>query len=83
MEKAGFRVLCLTSFVSFLLPLMAASRLRWRLGTMEQKTSGNELRQPPLINSFLKRICGIEMGLIKNGTSFTVGGSLLCVGLKG
>jgi SAM-dependent methyltransferase len=82
MEKAGFRVLRLTSFVSFLLPMMAASRLRWRFGTTEQKTRGSELRQPPLINSLLKKVCGIERSFIRNGASFPVGGSLLCVGVK-
>ena len=82
-EKAGFRILRLTSFVSFLLPLMAASRLRWRLGTMEQKDSGSELRQPPFINVLLKGVLGIERSLIRKGASFPAGGSLLCVGLKG
>jgi SAM-dependent methyltransferase len=81
-ENAGFRILRLTSFVSFLFPLMAVSRLRWRLGTTEQKDSGSELRQPRLINSLLTRICDIERGFIRNGTSFPVGGSLLCVGVK-
>jgi len=81
-KKAGFRVLFLTSFVSFLLPLMVVSRLRWRLGTTEQKDSGRELRQPRLINSLLTRICDIERGFIRNGVSFPAGGSLLCVGVK-
>ena len=56
-EKAGFRVLRLTSFVSFLLPLMAASRLRWQLSGGEQKDSGSELRQSPLLKSLLKTKC--------------------------
>lgn len=82
-ENAGFRVLRMTSFVSFLLPLMVASRLRWQLGVGEQKDSGSELRQPPLLNALLKGICGIERSLIRNGTSFPAGGSLLCVAVKG
>jgi SAM-dependent methyltransferase len=82
-ENAGFRILRVTSFVSFLLPLMVASRLRWRFGTAEQKDSERELRQPQLINSLLTRICDIERRLIKSGTSFPVGGSLLCVAVKG
>ncbi len=81
-ENAGFRILRLTSFVSFLLPLMAASRLRWRLGAGEQKDSGSELRQPPLLNALLKGVLGIERSFIRNDASFPVGGSLLCVGLK-
>lgn len=83
MEDAGFQILRLTSFVSFLLPLMAVSRLRWQLGMGKQKDSGSELRQPPLINSLLERVCSIERDLIMNGISFPVGGSLLCVGVKG
>lgn len=82
-ENAGFQILRLTSFVSFLLPLMAVSRLRWRLGVSDQKDSGSELRQPPLLNALLKGVCGVERRLIRNGASFPVGGSLLCVGLKG
>jgi SAM-dependent methyltransferase len=81
-EKAGFHVVRLTSFVSFLLPLMVASRLRWRFGTTEQKDSGSELRQPRLINSLLTRICDIERGFLMKGISFPMGGSLLCVGVK-
>ena len=85
-ENAGFRILCMTSFVSLLLPLMAASRLRWRSGTTdgitEQKESGSELRQPYLINRFLKKVCDIERSFIRNGASFPIGGSLLCVGVR-
>lgn len=82
-ENAGFHILCLTSFVSFLLPLMALSRLRYRLGWSDQKGRESELRQLPLINALLKRICGVERGLIRNGASFPAGGSLLCVAVKG
>ena len=81
-ENAGFHILRLTSFVSFLLPLMAVSRLRYRLGVSDQKESGSELRQPPLLNALLKGVLGIERSLIRNGASFPVGGSLLCVGVK-
>jgi len=82
-ENAGFHILRMTSFVSFLLPLMAASRLRWWFGTTEQKDSGSELRQPRLINALLTRICDIERSFIRNGASFPMGGSLLCVAVKG
>lgn len=81
-EKAGFRILRLTSFVSFLLPLMAASRFIPRFGATEQKDNGSELAQPPLLNALLKGICGIERGFIRNSVSFPMGGSLLCVGVK-
>ena len=81
-ENAGFHILRMTSFVFFLLPLMTVSRLRWRLGTTEQKDSGSELRQPRLINLLLTRICDIERSFIRNGASLPVGGSLLCVGVK-
>ena len=83
-EKAGFRILRLTSFISFLLPLMTLSRLRfkWQLGTMMQQDSGCELRQPRLINWLLTKICSLERRLIINGAEFPAGGSLLCVALK-
>ena len=82
MENTRSVLLRLTSFVPFFLPLMVVSMLRWRLGVGEQKGSGSELRQPPLINAFLKRVCGIERNLIRNGASFPAGGLLLCVGVK-
>lgn len=62
---------------------MAVSGLRWHLGAGKQKDIGSELRQPPLINSLLKRVCSIEKDLIMNGILFPVGGSLLCAGVKG
>lgn len=81
-ENAGFRILRMTSFVSFLLPLMVVSRLISRLGATEQEDSAGELRQPHLINSLLERVCDIERSFIRNDASLPVGGSLLCVGVK-
>lgn len=82
-KKSGFRVLRLTSFVSFLLPLMAVSRLRWQIGVGKQKDSSSELRHSFLINALLKSVCCVESSFIRNGVSFPMGGSLLCVGIKG
>lgn len=76
---AGFQILHMTSFVSLLLPLMAASRL---LGVSNHKDRKGELQQPHLLNELLKGICSIERRLIANGVSFPAGGSLLCVGQK-
>jgi SAM-dependent methyltransferase len=82
MENAGFRILCMKSFVSFLLPLMAISRLRWHLGVGPQKDCESELRLHPFINTFFKKICGFEKTLIRKGVTFQLGGSILCAGIK-
>jgi len=81
-ENAGFHVTWVTSFVSLLLPAMAVSRLRWRLGTRKQEDRLDELRMPTLINALLEKVCDIERGFLMKGISFPVGGSLLCVALK-
>ena len=84
MKKAGFREVYMTSFLSFLLPVMAASRLTLgRFVRKGKKGREGDLRQPPLINRLLKMVCDFERSLIKGGVTFSVGGSLLYVGMKG
>lgn len=79
-RAAGFDVLRMTSFVSLLLPLMLASRLRQR-----QPYEGGsydplaELRIGGLTNSLLERVMDVERLLIRAGLSFPVGGSLMMI----
>lgn len=80
-KSAGFRVTCMTSFVSLLLPVMLASRLRQQRVREDYDLSG-ELKINPLLNRSLEVIMSIERKLIQAGISFPAGGSLLMVAHK-
>jgi SAM-dependent methyltransferase len=80
-ETAGFKILTVTSFVSFLLPFMWVSRL------FQQKASANfdpaaELKINPLINFIFKKVLDLERFFIRWGVRFPMGGSLLVAAKK-
>lgn len=82
-EAAGFEVVRMTSFVSLLLPMLVAARLR----TRECKTDVgfdaiDELRQPRAVNIALEAVMTMERTLIRHGLSLPAGGSLLLVARK-
>lgn len=83
-EKAGFRLIRMTSFVSFLLPLMFISRVisRWGEGRENQEPV-QEFQLSKRLNLVLGGICAVERVLIRRGINFTYGGSLLCIAQKG
>lgn len=87
MERAGFRIVRITSFFSLLLPLLVLSRLRSRSGT-DPTDSGKEadldaeFGLPRFLNSSFMMVCGMERAMIRSGFSFPAGGSLLCVAVK-
>jgi SAM-dependent methyltransferase len=79
-ERAGFRIGRITSFISLLLPFMLASRMKrnrnhdfhlWR-----------EFEINPLLNAAFESVLAFENSLIKAGFSFPVGGSLLLAASK-
>jgi len=74
-ERAGFEVLKLTSFVSLLLPAMAVSR-RMRRGDHRDYDIASEFRTTQSINRLLERIMVAELSAIRRGVTFPVGGSL-------
>lgn len=78
-ERAGFKIEYLGSFVSLLLPVMLASRLL-------QKESGDQMdagfKIGRLANSLLGAVMKVERWLIARGISFPAGGSLLLVARK-
>ena len=77
-ERAGFGIIRVTSFVFFLLPLILLSRLKQpRLQDDFDPTA--ELKIDHLLNATLERVLGIERILIERGFSFPAGGSLLVV----
>jgi len=82
-ETAGFEVIRMTSFVSLLLPMMFASRLRMRWDAVT--TESNELAGldfPPPVKTGFGWVMDMERHLIGLGLSFSAGGSLLMVARK-
>lgn len=78
---AGFRLRRVTSFVSFLLPLMLASRLAQKLRPTAYDPSA-EFRLSPALDRTLEAVLSVEQALIRRGVRFPAGGSLLAVAEK-
>jgi SAM-dependent methyltransferase len=76
-EAAGFRVERATSFVFFLLPLMALSRARQRKGGIYDPMT--EYRVPRAVDRTFEGILEVERWLIQRGVSLPAGGSLFVV----
>jgi SAM-dependent methyltransferase len=81
LEHAGFRVVRMTSFVSLLLPLMAAQRVRKRHPDPNYSVH-QELAIGGVANWGMEQLLTIERGLLRAGVSFRAGGSLLAVAHK-
>lgn len=80
-ERAGFRVDYVGSFVSLLLPVMLASRLLQKSAeAADQMDAGFKIGR--LTNSVLGAVMKVERWLIARGISFPLGGSLLLVARK-
>jgi SAM-dependent methyltransferase len=77
-ERAGFKIIYATSFVSFLLPMMLVARLKQRRskGPFDPLA---EFKINPLLNLALEKVMSIERVAIRSGISFPSGGSLLLV----
>jgi SAM-dependent methyltransferase len=73
-QAAGFDVRRVTSFVSLLLPAMAAMRL---VGRVRRPDPAAELSAPA--DSTLERILELEQAFIRRGGDLPIGGSLLLV----
>ena len=85
LEAAGFEIVRMTSFVSLLLPLMFASRLRMRdrgAGAEGEFEAIETVRQPRALDLVFRPVMAIERALIRLGVSFPAGGSLLVVARK-
>jgi SAM-dependent methyltransferase len=81
LQGAGLRVLRTTSFVSLLLPLMIASRLRYRVAPHRYDLQ-SELVVGQRATVFLERVLQLERAAIRRGVSLPVGGSLLAIAQK-
>ena len=76
--EAGFDIVRMTSFVTLLLPLMAASRFARRSPDAGYDPL-DDLRVAPWVNWTLEKTLDIESALIRAGVSMPAGGSLLLV----
>ena len=81
LERAGFNVTQIASFVSLLLPVLAVARLRNRR-MADEFDPLEELRMGRGANAVLAKVMDLERLLIQLGVSFPAGGSLLVVGTK-
>jgi SAM-dependent methyltransferase len=79
LTEAGFEVVRMTSFVTFLLPAMWLARLRKREGMAEVEA---ELDLPDLANAIGHATLKAESLLIRCGVALPIGGSLLAVARK-
>ena len=80
-KRAGFHVVFETSFVSLLLPAMAASRLMPHKQEVVVDELA-ELRLPKLLNSAFEAVMKVERLLIRMGMRFPIGGSGLLIAKK-
>jgi ubiquinone/menaquinone biosynthesis C-methylase UbiE len=78
-RAAGFEVKLVTSFVSFLLPLMYLSRLRKKRGEIDIQ---QEFKIGHTVNLALSAVMRFETMLIRSGIRIHAGGSLLLVATK-
>ncbi len=79
--SAGFKILNMTSFVSFLLPAMMLSRFIYKKPD-ESYGVMTELHQKGVLNKILERILDFERFFIRKGVRFPAGGSLLVAAKK-
>jgi SAM-dependent methyltransferase len=76
--EAGFEIVRMTSFVTLLLPFMAASRLTQQKSRADYDPLA-ELKISPALNWVLEKALAAERMLIRAGLSLPAGGSLLVV----
>lgn len=81
-ERAGFKILRSTSFVSLLLPAMFLSRFWQSHKKAKTNDATAELRIPIWINAIFHTLLTIERTMISLGVNFPIGGSRLVVARK-
>ena len=79
LRRCGFDIVFSTSFTALLLPLMAASRLKTRLGRAKKQPS-IEFAIAPRINEILIAILRMEIRMTLAGFNWSAGGSRIVVG---
>lgn len=85
LEKAGFKIQFVSSFVFFLFPIMAFARLADRKSTSRmsnKEPSHDELSLPRLVDAIFEVFMRIDESLINFGISLPWGGSIVVVARK-
>src|SRR5262249_39542419 len=77
--EAGFLPVRVTSFVTFLLPLMALSRWRERFSRRSYDLLMSDLVPPEPVNWMFERVLHFEQALICRGVNLPAGGTLVVV----
>jgi len=81
LRRAGFRIIMSTSFVSLLLPLLAAARLR-KKSHAPNHDPASELKLPRPVDALLYSVLRLERAAISAGVRFPVGGTRLVAATK-
>jgi SAM-dependent methyltransferase len=81
LERAGLRVVHMTSFVSLLLPVVAASRLA-RRGAADVYDPRTEFLMPRVVDRLFEKVMWLERKMIERGVRLPVGSSLLAVATR-
>ena len=76
-RAAGLEPLRVTSFMSLLLPVMAAARKR--AASAAEYDFRSEFGLPRVVDRSLEAVVSLECALLRSGVSFPAGGSLLAV----
>lgn len=82
LQRAGFRIRFMNSFVTFLLPAMALSRLLPERPSAPSQERTCELQLPPWLDSLCELSLRCEEFLLRCGLTLPVGGSLIGVAQK-
>jgi len=85
LEKAGFLVRYITSFVFTLFPLMSLSRLiikNTKNDESSRKETNSELKLNPILNKIFEQFMKLDEFLISIGAKLPFGGSLIVVAEK-
>jgi len=81
LTRCGFQMVRGTCFVSFLLPLLVASRI-WQHISPRPYDLVSELRVQGVVGGILETILNVERRCIGKGLSPSIGGSLLAIAVK-
>lgn len=81
-RDAGFRVEWTSSFVSLLLPAMAAARFAKRGDRAPEADVFSEFKLPRAVDAAMFRVMQAEIAMIRAGARFPVGGSRILVAYR-
>ena len=82
LARSGCGLIFSTSFVSLLLPLLAASRWRMRSSNRDSEAAATEFRPAATLNASLYGVLRLERWLIQAGLRFPVGGTRLIAAVR-